>query len=99
MSRLRNEEEYKKTKSFHFFSWLHGETDPFLNQVEMKIASEVEDVLTEEEKQEEEKLLMEKVYDEEKNVELKAFKGLYVIFSIIFCLFFILIFFHQKREI
>ncbi|MBQ5674511.1 MAG: hypothetical protein IIV45_05425 [Lachnospiraceae bacterium] len=91
MSILKNEEEYKKTKSFRFFSWLNGEKDPFLDKVEMKIASEVEDTLTEEEKQEENKILMEKVYDTEKNVEIKAFKGLYVVFSSIFCVLFILI--------
>ena len=91
MSRLKNEEEYKKTKSFRFFSWLNGEKDPFLDKVEMRIASEVEDTLTEEEKQEENKILMEKVYDTEKNVEIKAFKGLYVVFSSIFCVLFILI--------
>lgn len=91
MSRLKNEEEYKKTKSFRFFSWLNGDKDPFLNKVEMQSASPVEDTLTEEQKQEEKKLLMEKVYDTEKNVEVKVFKWLYIIFSIIFCVFFILV--------
>lgn len=91
MSRRKDKKEYEKTKSFRFFSWLNGEKDPLLNQVEMKRENLKNEGMTEEQKREEEKLLMQKVYNTEKNVEVKAFKRLYVILSIIFCVFFIFV--------
>lgn len=36
MSRRKSEEEYQKTKEFHFKQWLEGAQDPLLNRVEMK---------------------------------------------------------------
>lgn len=91
MSRLKDEKEYEKTWSFRFFRWLYGEKDPFLNQVEMRCANPERESITKEQRQEEEKLLMEQVYNTEKNVEVKAFRWLYRIFSVLFCIFFIFI--------
>ena len=36
MSRLKNDEEYKKTRAFRFFRWMKGEKDPYLDEVEMQ---------------------------------------------------------------
>lgn len=36
MSRMKSEEEYRKTKAFHFFRWLSGEKDPYVGNLEMK---------------------------------------------------------------
>ena len=36
MSRMKSEEEYRKTKAFHFFRWLSGEKDPYIGNLEMR---------------------------------------------------------------
>ena len=36
MSKLVPQEKYEKTKAFHFWRWLSGTKDPYLDHVEMK---------------------------------------------------------------
>lgn len=91
MSRLRSQKEYEQTKAYKFKKWLQGEKDPYLDEVEMKEAEPIKDEMTIEEIMSEKAHLKEKVYDLEHNMEVKAFHGLYVILSIVFCLFFITI--------
>ena len=76
MSRRKSEEEYAKTKAGKFFRWLSGEEDPFLGKIEMKEESSKESKVTLEEIDEDHKLLLEKVYDMERNREIKYFQYL-----------------------
>lgn len=87
MSKKKTEEEYRKTFSFHYFRWLHGEKDPYLDEVEMKpqkIFRQKERALTPEQERE---ALMNKVYDVDSNLEVKVFRKLYRFASIFFCIF------------
>ena len=64
MSRMKSEDEYKKTKAFHFFRWLSGEKDPYMGNLEMKPQ---EEYITEEasirERMRESQMVMDKVYN------------------------------------
>ncbi len=86
MSKLRPDSEYKKTKSFHFFKWLDGEKDPYLDHVEMQVqhVHEVEEK-TIHERMHERQMLYEKIYDVSHNKELRAFNTLYKVLSLLFC--------------
>ncbi|MFI3213463.1 MAG: hydrogen gas-evolving membrane-bound hydrogenase subunit E [Eubacteriales bacterium] len=86
MSKLRPEVEYKKTTAFHFFKWLDGEKDPYLDQVEMQPQQiQMEKEQTIKERMREKQMLFEKVYDVSHNKELNAFNKLYQILSTVFC--------------
>lgn len=90
MSRLKSENEYKKTKAFHFFRWLNAAKDPYINNMEMKVQkTTLEEDLPIEERMREELELIEKVYDIDKNKNMKLFNRFYVIISVIFCITFI----------
>ncbi|MEG1847443.1 MAG: hydrogen gas-evolving membrane-bound hydrogenase subunit E [Lachnospiraceae bacterium] len=90
MSKLKSEKEYQRTKAFHFFRWLNGTKDPFIDTIEMKVQEEVpKENLPIEQRMREEQMLIEKVYDIEKNKEMKIFNRFYVVMSIIFCITFI----------
>lgn len=92
MSRLKPESEYRKTKAFFFFLWLNGSKDPFLGNVEMKEQEKIpREELPIEEKMLEKENLMEKVYNIEKNRNMKIFNRFYVVMSVIFCITFITI--------
>ncbi len=87
MSKKKTEEEYRKTFSFHYFRWLHGEKDPYLGEVEMKPQKtfrQKERALTPEQERE---ALLNKVYDVDSNLEVKVFRKLYRFASIFFCIF------------
>lgn len=87
MSKKKTEAEYRKTFSFHYFRWLHGEKDPYLDEVEMKpqkAFQQKERALTPEQERE---ALMNKVYDVDSNLEVKVFRKLYRFASIFFCIF------------
>ncbi|RKJ46006.1 hypothetical protein D7X25_23710, partial [bacterium 1XD42-8] len=86
MSRRKSEEEYAKTKAGKFFRWLSGEEDPFLGKIEMKEESSQESKVTLEEIDEDHKLLLEKVYDMERNREIKYFQYFYRFMSVVFCI-------------
>ena len=49
MSKLVPQEKYEKTKAFHFWRWLSGTKDPYLDEVEMKPGVPYKDSLTLEE--------------------------------------------------
>lgn len=90
MSKRRPVEEYRKTFAFHFFTWLHGEKDPYLGNLEMQPQEEYqidEELLLRHEKEHD--AILDKVYDTEHNVKLKLFHRLYQATSILFCLFLI----------
>lgn len=89
MSKKKSAEEYQKTFAFHFFRWLHGEKDPYVGEVEMRPQEEYhvdeESILRHEKELD---AIMDKVYSED-NIELKIFRKLYHVTSIVFCLFLI----------
>lgn len=86
MSKLKSEEEYKKTRAYHFFRWLDGEKDPYLDQVEMKPQQvHIEEEKTLKERMREKQQMYEKVYDLEHNKEVKAFQIFYKIMAVVFC--------------
>lgn len=88
MSKLIPEEEYEKTKSFHFFRWLSGSKDPYLGNVEMKPQQEyTEAEATIQERMHEKQMIRDKVYDTEKNRWLKFFWRFYRIMAVVFCIF------------
>lgn len=72
MSRMKSEDEYKKTKAFHFFRWLSGEKDPYMGNLEMKPQ---EEYITEEasirERMRESQMVMDKVY----NIKCRSFSA------------------------
>ena len=89
MSKKRSAEEYQKTFAFRFFRWLHGEKDPYVGEVEMRPQKEYhvdEEALLRHEKEHD--AILDRVYSED-NIELKAFRRLYHVTSILFCLFLI----------
>lgn len=88
MSRKVPKEQYEKTFSYKFKQWLDGTKDPFLDTVEMKSQKAfVEDQETIERRIRDRKRTAERVYDLEKNSELRIFKRIYNIFGVLFCVF------------
>lgn len=88
MSKKVPQEQYEKTFSYKFGQWLDGAKDPFLDQVEMKKQQTFcEDEETARQREEEKEQLVEKVYDLEHNAEVRIFKRIYQVFSVLFCLF------------
>jgi len=86
MSRLKNDEEYEKTRAFRFFRWMKGTKDPYLGKVEMKPGVPYKGSLTPEEIMEEERQALEKVYNTAANKWVRLFKEIYSISSVLFCL-------------
>lgn len=92
MSREIPEKEYEKTFSFRFRQWADGSKDPFLDTVEMKPQPEFQEPKEiVEQRKEEKKRLLKRVYDIEHNAEMRIFQKLYHIFCTIFCISFVLI--------
>lgn len=90
MSKRKPDDEYQKTFAWHFFRWLRGEKDPYLDNVEMRPQKEYQvdaELLLRHEKEHD--ALLDKVYDTENNVKLRLFHRLYHATSVIFCLFLI----------
>ena len=77
----------KGTEKFKFGSWLDGEKDPYLGEVEMKVQTEKQvDDKTMEERLRDSRSIYEKLYDRNRNREMKVFNKLYKVISVIFCL-------------
>lgn len=92
LSRLKTKEEYQKTKAYRFFHWYSGEKDPYLDKVEMHPQPEKpKEELTIEERMHDRQIVIDKVYDFDKNKNMKLFNRFYAIASIIFCIIFITI--------
>lgn len=90
MSKKRPESEYQKTFAYRFFRWFSGAKDPYLGEVEMRPQEEFqldqEEILRHEKEHD---AILDKVYDPERNVEMRLFHKLYHGTSILFCLFLI----------
>lgn len=92
MSRKKSEQEYEQTLSFRLRQWLDGTKDPFLDTVEMKpqrpYQENHESAL---QRKAEKERVIETVFDEEHNAELRIFKKIYRVFSVIFCISLVLV--------
>lgn len=90
MSKKRPVSEYQKTFAFHFFRWLSGTKDPYLNEVEMHPQQEFRvDPEAAFRHEKEHDAILDKVYDLDHNSKMRLFHKLYHATSIIFCLFLI----------
>ena len=88
MSKKVPREQYEKTFSFKFKRWLDGTKDPFLDTVEMKPQeSFIENEQAVARREEDRKRIAEKVYDLEKNAELRIFRKIYNVLAVLFCAF------------
>ncbi|MGL5259803.1 MAG: hydrogen gas-evolving membrane-bound hydrogenase subunit E [Lachnospiraceae bacterium] len=75
-----------KLKS-NFLDWLEGKEDPYLGKVEMQEQEEycIEEDSIQERMREKERMY-EKIYDFDKNIEIKAFNKIYEVGSVVFCI-------------
>lgn len=88
MSRKLSPQEYEKTLSFRLRQWLEGSKDPYLGNMEMKPQKKQAEAPEEKElRLEETRERLEKVYRLSSNREVGAFKKLYNVFCVVFCLF------------
>jgi len=86
MSKRVPQDVYKKTRSYRLKQWLAGAKDPFLDTVEMKPQQEFhesEKLIHEHEEQHQR--IVEKAYDLEHNAQIRLFRKIYTVFSVIFC--------------
>ena len=87
MSKRVPKEDYERTLSYKFKQWLAGTKDPFLDTVEMKPQKEFHEskkLIHKHERQHQN--IVEKAYDLEHNAQVRLFRKIYNIFSVIFCL-------------
>lgn len=79
-------------KSSRFSRWLYGETDPLLGKVEMKPQEEYRvKQISEQEFQEKQGQLLEKIYDMEHNWKLQFFEKAYRVLVVAFCILLVFI--------
>lgn len=86
MSRRKTDEEYSRTKTYKFFTWLSGVKDPYVDVVEMQ--PQVEKKETPEEIRahlREQTMAIEKVYDVSNNKIVGYFEKIYKVVAAIFC--------------
>lgn len=84
MSRRKTDQEYQKTRAYHFLQWMKGEKDPYLGEVEMRPQKERISTLPEEYVQEKQRL-REKRFDFVHNREIRVFQFVYKVMSPLFC--------------
>ena len=88
MSRKLPKEEYDKTLSGKFETWLGGSKDPYVGYVEMQKQSiDPEYEKLKKQNMMEKKEIRERIYDLENNSKIRKFRKIYRGFSILFCLF------------
>lgn len=87
MSKLKNTDEYQKTRAFKFFRWMSGTKDPYLNTVEMQVQKEhiKPSNATIQERTMENRMMKESVYDVKHNNVQRLFRLFYRIVALIFC--------------
>ena len=86
MSRLKHDEEYAKTKAFHFFRWMIGTKDPYLDEVAMQPGVPYQESLPLEAIMAQEQQTMAKVSDTETDKWIAFFNKVYSVSSVLFCL-------------
>lgn len=91
MSKRLTEEQYHKTLSFRLKQWLDGSKDLYLGNVEMKPQQEYHESKEHRElRSRDDARVMRRVYDMEQNAEMRIFRRMYRVFSVLFCIFFVL---------
>ncbi|MDO4554536.1 MAG: MnhB domain-containing protein [Lachnospiraceae bacterium] len=89
MSRQRK--NYEETKQYHFLQWLFGKEDYLNGHIEMK-EEEEEEIIEDTAQFSDEvqrKRIYERLYNLDKNREMKFFNKIYAVVSVLFCLCFI----------
>ncbi len=87
MSKLRPQKEYEKTAAFRFFRWLEGKKDPYLDCLEMKEQQAYkESKVAAVERMIDHEKLHDRIYDLNKNKEIKIFQIFYKVSAILLCL-------------
>lgn len=91
MSRKIPQEQYEKTRSYKLKQWFDGSQDLYLGNLEMEPQKLYEETRRQRQRREKEKArAVERVYDTERNAELRIFQKIYRGFSILFCVFLVL---------
>ncbi len=86
MSRKLPENEYKKTVSYHLKKWLDGDQDLLLGNVEMQPQKPFEeDEAVKQERAEEKKRVLKRVYDMDSNRQVRFFTKIYHVSCALFC--------------
>lgn len=91
MSRRKTNEEYSRTKTYRFFTWLGGSKDPYLNTIELQPQTEKkesEEVILDHLKDREDAI--KKVYDTKNNRYVRNFELSYKILAALFCILMLL---------
>ncbi|MCM1063305.1 MAG: hypothetical protein NC420_02345 [Eubacterium sp.] len=100
MSKKVSQEQYEKTFSYKFRRWLDGTKDPFLDTVEMRPQEEFhEDEETLRQHDEDIKEHIQHVYDLEHNAEVRIFRVIYKVFSVLFCVFLVVMLLEAVSEL
>ena len=87
MSKRIPDEEYQKTFSYRFFRWLRNESDPYLGNVEMEIKKPYSiEAETLRERMSEKQVMIEEIYNTDKNRQILRFRKIYKVITVIFCL-------------
>lgn len=91
MSKRISDERYEKTKSYRLKQWLDGTKDPYLDAVEMREQKPFkEDKKLVEKRKKETQRRFARLYDVEHNAEMRIFRKIYRVFSVLFCVFLVL---------
>ncbi len=92
MSRKLSQEEYKQTLSFRLKQWLDGSKDYYIDALEMRPqTAPEEDNAQKEWRVQEKKRRRDRLYDVENNPEMRLFRKFYRVFSVLFCIFLMLL--------
>lgn len=88
MSRKVPREQYENTRSYRIRQWYEGTKDPFLDTVEMKPQKPfAEDAEAAKKRMKEKRSLMKQIYDTRQNAEVRIFRKIYRVSSVLFCIF------------
>ncbi|MCI8317196.1 MAG: hypothetical protein HFG96_01520 [Lachnospiraceae bacterium] len=91
MSKRISDERYEKTKSYRLKQWLDGTKDLYLDAVEMREQKPFkEDKKLVEKRKKETQRRFARLYDVEHNAEMRIFRKIYRVFSVLFCVFLVL---------
>lgn len=91
MSKRLSDERYEKTKSYRLKQWLDGTKDLYLDAVEMREQKPFkEDKKLVEKRKKETQRRFARLYDVEHNAEMRIFRKIYRVFSVLFCVFLVL---------
>jgi multicomponent Na+:H+ antiporter subunit B len=92
MSKKLSEEQYKGTFSYRLKQWFDGSKDLYVGNMEMKPQKLTEETNEElEERRLEKSQVMSRLFDVEHNAEVQIFNKIYRVFSVLFCIFLVVL--------